>query len=209
MSKLRITGAALGVAALATAATLFGPFPPTSTADAQVEARRGTTFAVDQVHSSVLFSVKYMNSSYFFGRFNEFSGSFLIDPDKPGASFIDITIDATSVDSGHDGRDGHLKGPDFFNTAQYKTATFKSTSAERVDDDTLAITGNFTARGVTNEITVEVDLVGVTTDPRANKMRQGFMCKFTFDRLDYGISYGPQALSADTDMIISITGLEQ
>jgi polyisoprenoid-binding protein YceI len=192
------------------AAFTLAPFPP-ATAIAQNEGENlpDGAFAIDPVHSSVLFRVVYMDSSHFFGRFDQMSGSFIVDPDNTDDSFINITIPTDSVNSGNTGRDNHLKGEDFFHARRHPEATFVTTSAQRVDDDTVRFTGDFSLRGVTNEVTVDVDVVGQTTDPRANKPRRGWIARWNFDRLDYGVNYSPELLSNDTELIVSITGLQR
>lgn len=194
-----------GVAAGVGVVTL-GPVPG-QTAVAQSNNAEQRSFAVDGVHSSVLFRVVYQNTSHFYGRFNEVSGTFNIDPANPNNTHLDLKINVESVDSGNSGRDNHLRNADFFNARQFPEATFKSKSARRVNDTTVAVTGDLTIRGVTKEITVNIESMGETRDNRANKARSGFATEFTITRSDFGVSYGVGALSDETKMIISLSGL--
>src|SRR5262249_49789347 len=109
------------------------------------------TFKVDTVHSSIVFKVKHMNTSYAWGRFNDFTGTFSLDDQDPGASTLDFVVKATSIDTGNAMRDRHLKSPDFFNAAQYQTITFKSTSVTKGGED-YEVKGNLTLHGVTKPI---------------------------------------------------------
>src|SRR5688572_16424071 len=86
------------------------------------------TLNIDPVHSSMVFRVKHVNATNFYGRFNKIGGQIVWDDASPAASSINVEIDATSVDTNNDGRNKHLRSPDFFNTDQYPKATFKSTS---------------------------------------------------------------------------------
>ncbi len=184
----------------------LAPFPA-QTAIAQSGNAEQRSFAVDGVHSSVLFRIVYQNTSHFYGRFNEVSGTFNIDPQNPQRTNLDLKINVESVDSGNDGRDNHLRNSDFFNAREFPEATFKSTSARRVDDTTVAVTGDLTIRGVTKQVTANIKSMGQTQDPRAQKTRTGFATELTIKRSDFGVSYGVGALSDETTLIISLSGL--
>lgn len=198
------TTLALGVLGAVGVVTL-APFPA-RTAEAQQTAQQ-KAFEVDGVHSSVLFRVVYQNTSHFYGRFNKVSGTFNIDPASPANTQLDLKIDVASVDSGNDGRDDHLRNADFFNARQFPEATFKSTKAVRVDDTTVAVTGDLTIRGVTKEISVTIEDLGETEDRRAQKTRAGFVAEFDIERSDFGVSYGVGPMSDTTTMIVSLSGL--
>lgn len=203
----RIVPALLGVGVFgAVGVVTLAPYP-SQTALAQAGNAEQRSFAVDGVHSSVLFRVVYQNTSHFYGRFNEVSGTFNIDPENPERTMLEIAIKVESVDSGNDGRDNHLRNPDFFNARQFPEATFKSTSAQRINAETVAVTGDLTIRGVTKEITFDVRDMGETMDRRANKTRAGFATEITINRSDFGISYGVGPLSDETTLIISLSGL--
>lgn len=195
--------------ALGAGALLLTAQAPQASASAQDSTIPTGAYKVDPVHSNVNFRIVYMNSSHFFGRFNEFEGSYLVDPDNTEDSFINLTVKANSVDTNSSGRDDHMRGGDFFAARQYPDATFVSTSATRVDDDTVRFTGDFTLRGVTQEIEIDVDTVGSMQDPRANTNRAGWITTFTFNRSDFNVSYGLGLLSDETELTVSITGLQQ
>ncbi len=205
-----LTVAATTIAALAGGAMLVAPTQPeAAAASAQESEIKAGAYKVDPVHSCVNFKVVYMNSSHFFGRFNEMDGSYLVDPQDTENSYIDLTIKTNSVDTNSDGRNDHMRGGDFFAVRQYPDATFKSTGAAKVDDDTVRFTGDFTLRGVTQEIEIDVDVVGSMQDPRAQTTRSGWITTFNFNRSDYNVSYGLGLLSDDTELTVSMTGLQQ
>ncbi|MEM1424822.1 MAG: YceI family protein [Planctomycetota bacterium] len=213
MPATRTLAMTLSAAALATGALFLASPATQATGAAQDSGIKAGAFKVDPLHSNVNFRIVYMNSSHFFGRFNEFEGSYLVDPANADDSYIDITVKTTSVDTNSSGRDEHMRKGDFFASRQFPEATFKSTSAQRVDDDTIRFTGDFTIRGVTNEVTVDVDTVGSMTDRRANNgagaLRAGWITTLTFDRSDYNVTYGLGGLSDETELTISMTGLQQ
>jgi len=202
----RIGLGALGIGALVGVVTL-APIPGERAA-AQVEAPAGESvpvFEVDGVHSSVVFGIKHMNLAYFFGRFNEMEGSFHLDPEDTINSYLTMTIKTASVDTGNEGRDKHVRSPDYFNTDVYPEATFNSTSV-RKDGETLAVTGELAMNGKVKEITVPVQITG--GGEIRNKNRAGFLCEFTFNRADLGYAWNPGALGEEVRMIISIEGIE-
>jgi polyisoprenoid-binding protein YceI len=198
-----ISAAAIALGGVA----ILAPSPAQPTATARNIATG--TFAIDNTHSSLLFRVRYFDSSYFFGRFNEVSGTYKLDATNPADSFIDLTVNVESVDSAAQGRDRHLRNADFFNVTQHPNATFKSTSVESLGNNKFRVTGDFTLRGITKPVTTELEVIGSTTDPRANATRMGFYTEFTINRSDFEVNYGIPAMSDETKIIVSLTGLER
>ncbi len=174
---------------------------PALAQDGMSEAKSGS-FEIDPGHTSVNFRIKHLNVAYFLGRFNKASGTMMIDPDNPRESFIDITIDAASVDTNSEGRDNHVKSGDFLSVKQFPTATFKTTAVRNVEGK-LKATGDFTLHGITKEITVDLDFTGQGNDPWGGE-RQGVETKFTFKRSDYGISAMLGGLSDEVNMHVAI-----
>lgn len=166
---------------LALAALLALPLTA-STASAAAD-----TFTVDAAHSNIGFQIRHFVSRVP-GRFNDFSGTIVWDKENPAASTVEITVQAKSIDTFNENRDGHLKGPDFFDVDKFPTLTFKSTSVKAVDADTLSVTGDLTAKGITKKTTIEVSLLGVM-ETGGGKAKAGFETKFTINRQDFGISW--------------------
>ncbi len=161
-------------------------------------------FSVDNVHSTVLFRVSHLGVSQSYGRFNEIDGGFLINPDSPESSSINITVKTTSVDTANGKRDDHLRSPDFFNAAQFPVTSFKSTAFKKVGDKRYEVTGDLTLHGVTKSITVPLEHVGTAETQRG--VKAGFECMFDIKRADYGMNYMPGALGDDVRIIVSIEG---
>jgi len=175
-----------------------------SPAAASMEQADSGAFTVDRVHSSVLFRVSHLGVSQSYGRFNEMEGSFLINPDSPESSNLNISVKTTSVDTANGKRDDHLRSPDFFNAAQFPVATFKSTAFKKVGDKKYEVTGDLTFHGVTKSITAPLEHVG-TAEARG-AMKSGFECIFEIKRSDFGMNYMPGALGEDVRVIVSIEG---
>lgn len=163
------------------------------------------TFTIDGVHSGVVFKIRHMDVANFYGRFNSISGTY---SPAEGGSF-DITVQAASVDTGNKGRDDHLRSPDFFNTSEYPTLTFKSTSVKAIGDNKLAVTGDLTMHGVTKPITVEMDVFP------AKETRQGVKCGFetifTVKRTDFGMDTYVTAggLGDEVQVIVAVEGVKK
>jgi polyisoprenoid-binding protein YceI len=137
----------------------------------------------DQVHSSVGFKARHLGISWIHGRFNEVSGKFSIDRENPSKSTFELTIKVDSVDTANKARDEHLRQPDYFDTKQFPTIEFKSTSTKVVKGG-YAVTGNFTMHGKTNKITI-VLMGGKEHDFRGTK-RVAFSTELSLKRSDYG-----------------------
>lgn len=173
---------------------------PTRPASAQ-------TYQVDRVHSSVLFQVKYANASHLYIFFRDFGGSFTIDETDLARSSVRLEIKMASVDSIEDKRTQHLKSPDFFNVKQFPTANFKSTRVEKAGTG-YRVSGDFTLKGVTRPIAVEIVPVGKGKDGYGNT-RAGYDAQFTIKRSDFGVNYMPDGVGDDVIVIVTLSGIQQ
>jgi polyisoprenoid-binding protein YceI len=145
------------------------------------------TYAIDPVHSTVCFKVGHANFGFIRGRFNDFSGTILRDRDDPSKGSVDLLIKTDSIDTAIAARDGHLKGPDFFDTKSFPTMGFKSSSVEKLTSTMYAITGDFTLHGVTKRIRVKVKFIGEGKD-MTGAYRAGAETEFTIKRSEYGMA---------------------
>ena len=154
------------------------------------------SWKVDVVHSCALFRVRHMGAGFFWGRFNDVTGTISFDPATPDALGMDISIDVDSVDSGHPGLDKHLKSPDFFDSKEFPAMSFKSESVvmkpttKRADSPVHAwdVTGTLSIRGTTKEVTAELLYWGAADLGRGT--RAGFEATFDITRSDFDINYG-------------------
>lgn len=164
-----------------------------------------TTYAVDLSHSNILFKCKHLGVSYQWGRFDKFEGSFTL-AEGAADSNVSITVDANSVNSNSEGRDDHLRGPDFFNVKQFPEMTFKSTKVVSKDGDVFAITGDLTLHGETKSITFDVTKIG--EEETKMGQRAGFEGSFVIDRMDYGVKAYEEMLGHDVTMHFAIEGVK-
>jgi polyisoprenoid-binding protein YceI len=115
-----------------------------------------TTWQIDPKHSSAQFAVTHLMISTVRGEFHQLSGSVVVDDADISKSSVNVTIDATTVDTREPDRDKHLSSADFFDVAKYPTMAFKSTKVESAGPGRLKITGDLTIRGVTKQTVLEV-----------------------------------------------------
>lgn len=140
-------------------------------------------YAYDLVHSSVSFKARHLDISWIHGRFNEVDGKFSLDRENPSKSTFELTIKADSVDTANKARDEHLRQPDYFDTKQFPTIEFKSTSTKAVAGG-YEVTGNFTMHGTTKKVTIvlkggkEIEFKGMK--------RVGFSTELSLKRSDFG-----------------------
>lgn len=193
-----VLAAGVGAGLLVTPATTAAP-------SAEQSASSAAPFAIDAVHSTVIFRIKHLNVAYNYGRFNDLSGSFHIDPTAPEKSVLEVTINVDSVDTANEDRDKHLRSPDFFSTAEHPKATFKSTSAKKTGENTYEFAGDLTIKGVTKQVTLSVEDTGRGPGRRGGEVA-GIETKLVIQRADFGIDYLPNGLGSDVTLIIALEG---
>lgn len=141
---------------------------------------------LDPENSSVEFACKHVLSKVR-GMFSKPSGSLLLDEANPANSKINATIDVSSITTGVEERDSHLKSPDFFDVAKYPAITFISTSVSRSSATSYSVTGNLTMHGVTKPVTLAV--TASPPFPHAGGIRRGIEATTLVNRKDFGLRW--------------------
>jgi polyisoprenoid-binding protein YceI len=144
------------------------------------------TWTIDPVHSEVGFTVRHLMVSKVKGSFKTFEGSITI-ADNPLASKVEVTIDASSIDTRDEGRDTHLRSSDFFEVEQHPQITFTSTGVRAAGSD-YVVTGDLTIHGTTRPVDLELEFNGVGPDPWGGT-RVGFSASTEISRGDFGIEF--------------------
>ncbi|GAA2475443.1 YceI family protein [Terrabacter carboxydivorans] len=144
-------------------------------------------YTLDPSHTRIGFSARHAMVTKVRGQFEQFEGTAHVDTVTPANSSVTVTIEAASVTTGNEQRDGHLKTPDFFDIANYPQLTFVSTHVER-DGSEWAITGDLTINGVTKSVTIPFEETGSAKDPFGNT-RVGFEGETTIDRTEWNLSF--------------------
>lgn len=148
-----------------------------------------STWISDPVHSEIDFTITHLSISNVHGRFGKVAATLVYDPADVTRSNVTATIDVSTVDTGEEARNTHLKTPDFFDFAQFPTATFKSTGVARSGDG-LAVTGNLTLHGVTRPVVLNVEGPTGPVQGMDKKQHSGFSATTTISRSAFGI--GPK-----------------
>jgi polyisoprenoid-binding protein YceI len=164
-------------AALAATALLLGLSPAVQAAPA--------TWTIDPNHSNVTFTIRHFFSKVN-GSFTKFSGKIVYDPANVAASSAKAEIDAASIFTANERRDGHLKSADFFDVEKHPKVTFESTKITPAGDK-VKIEGNLTMHGVTKPVTLEGAFLGAGPD------KAGFEASGKVDRKDFGIVWNKVA----------------
>jgi polyisoprenoid-binding protein YceI len=142
------------------------------------------TWDIDPVHSDVSFTVRHMMVSKVRGRFGTFSGEIVTGADIADSS-VTASIDAGSIDTGNEQRDGHIRSADFFDVENHPSWTFRSTGVRAVGDD-LVVDGDLTLKGVTKSVPLALEVNGIGPD-FSGGTRIGFSASTTIDRNDFGV----------------------
>jgi len=138
------------------------------------------TWDIDASHSTVGFSVRHMMVSKVRGSFQKFSGE-IVTGENLEDSKVTATVDETSITTGTEQRDNHIRSADFFEVEQYPTWEFRSTA---VREDKLE--GELTIKGVTRPVTFDLEFTGFGPDAWGGT-RAGFEATTTINRNDFGV----------------------
>jgi polyisoprenoid-binding protein YceI len=153
-------------------------------------------------HTFVRFSYDHLGFSMQESRFNKTTGTVTLDAAaKTGA--VDLVIDTKSVDTGSELFNGHIQGPDFLDTAQFPTATFKSTSVKFDGDKPVSIEGQLTLKGVTKPVTLTVTSFKHAPD-MMKKDSIGANATATIKRSDFHMTKYVPMVSDDVNLSIAI-----
>ena len=170
------------------------------------------TFKIDPAHTNIVFLIDHLGYSKMVGQFQDFEGSFVFDQDNVAGSKVDLTIKAASVDTDHQARDEHLRGPDFFNAEEFPEITFVSTKIAKTGENTGTITGDLTLLGQTRPVTLEVTFNKVAAHPIPSYngvVVAGFSARGKVDRIAHGMTYARDGIGNTLDLILEVEGHKQ
>ena len=145
-------------------------------------------YEFDAAHTSPTFSVRHFFTKVT-GRFDAVRGTVDWNHDDPTRSRVSLSIDVTSVSTGNDKRDEHLRSADFFDVEHHPHLTFQSTKIESTErQGHYLVHGDLTMRGVTRQVVVELEVLGFADMPGMG-VRGGFHARTAIDRQDFGVSW--------------------
>jgi polyisoprenoid-binding protein YceI len=157
-------------------------------------AQNGTTrpYPIDNGHSTVGFSVPILGGlSQVKGKFTDFTITINNDEKDITKSNVSVVIKATSVNTGIENRDKHLRTADFFDVEKYPEITFQSQRIEKKGKGFIAH-GPLTMRGVTKDIALPFTITGTFTNPTTKKLSVGYAANMVLNRREFGINYSRQ-----------------
>ncbi|HEU4989307.1 MAG: YceI family protein [Gemmatimonadota bacterium] len=147
-----------------------------------------TTWQIDTAHSDAEFAVKHLMISTVKGHFGDVTGTVVVDEAVPANSKADVTIAVASIDTRDEKRDAHLRSADFFDVEHFPTLTFKSKRVDGALGGDFKLVGDLTIRGVTREVTLNVESAGTAKDPWGGE-RSAYSATTKINRKDFGLTW--------------------
>jgi polyisoprenoid-binding protein YceI len=145
------------------------------------------SWTLDPAHSQIEFAVKHMMVTTVRGQFRKFSVDVDFDEENPERSSVAAHIEASSIDTGMEARDAHLRSGDFFDAEAFPELTFRSTKIE-AGGDGYRITGDLTIRGVTRPVTLDAEIGGVVPNLQGGR-RAAFAATTKISRKAWGLTW--------------------
>ena len=164
---------------LAVALLAAGPSP---------SGAQATPWQIDPAHSAATFAVRHLMISTVRGEFSKLTGVVNLDEKDMTKSSVEVTIDATTINTREARRDNHLKSADFLDVANHPTMTFRSKQITAASEGRWKMTGDLTIRGVTKEVTFDVE--GPTPAIQVgNATVRGASATAKINRKDFGVAW--------------------
>ena len=166
------------------------------------------TYNIDPTHTFPSFEADHAGMSVFRGKFTKTSGTIVLDRAAKAGS-LDITIDTTSLDFGHEKLNTHAKTADMFDVVKFPTATYKSKSIKFKGDVPVAIDGELTLHGVTKPVTLAINKFKCIIHPMLKREVCGADASTEFNRADFGISFGVPMFAPEVKLAIEVEAIKQ
>ena len=173
-------------------------------------AATAAAYTIDPAHSSVGFKIRHLMVAYVRGGFGGVTGDVIFDGVNPANTRINARIDVSTFHTHDAKRDAHMKGADFLNAENYPVMTFVSKQVTADGQNQWIVVGDLTLRGVTNEVTLDVDSQTVEAKDPWGNVRSGASAETTIKRSDFGLTFnvplegGGVLLSDDVHVHIEI-----
>ena len=161
-------------------------------------------YKIDPTHTQVEFTYSHFGFSNITGRFDKVESEFAFDAADPSQSSVSVTIPMDSISTGVAKLDEHLLSADFFDAAQYPTATFTSTGVTVAGEGKLAVAGDLTIHGVTRPVVMDVTINKVGEHPMSKKQAAGFDASFEIKRSEFGVGGYAPAVSDEVRIEITV-----
>lgn len=168
------------------AGLIFGVLVGSSSANAQA----ADDWKIDPYHSKAGFAVKHMMISNVRGEFSKVSGSAQYDGKDIKTAKVNAVIEASSIDTGNEDRDKHLKNKDFFDVEKFPEIKFVSKKSSPAGAGKFKLTGDLTMHGVTKEVTLDVEGPSEAINDKHGSIKVGAVATGKVNRKEFGLSYG-------------------
>jgi polyisoprenoid-binding protein YceI len=145
-------------------------------------------YDIDSVHSTAGFVARHLVASKVRGRFTDFTGKVTIG-DSAETSSVDATVQAASITTDNEMRDGHLKTADFLEVETYPTITLRSTKITPKGGDKYEMLADFTVKGVTKSVPFELEFLGAGPSMQPGVTVAGFEARAELDRRDFNVNF--------------------
>jgi polyisoprenoid-binding protein YceI len=199
--RIFVTALALALTAPAGLAPVIAPAFAQATTHKPASVRGGA-YAIEPSHTRVLFSISHMGFTTWYGNFTGASGTLKLDPAKPAASTLSVTVPIASVTTTNAKLDSELKEADWLDAAKFPTATFTA-SKITATGGTAKVGGTLTLHGVTKPVVFTVTFNGAGTNPLSHAYTVGFEVRGQIKRSAFGVSKYLGLIGDDVDLIIS------
>ena len=166
------------------------------------------SFVMDANHTFPSFSYNHFGYSVQMSRFNKTTGKITLDRAAKSGS-LDVTIDMTSVNTGSTLFNGHIQGADFLDTAQFPTATYKSSKFHFDGEKVTAIDGDLTIKGITKPVTLMVSHFVNTEHPMMKRDAIGANASVVIKRTEFNAGKYAPYVGDDVTITLSLEALKQ
>jgi len=186
--------AALGVGGAARTQSIANPDPA---------AVRAGAYAVEPMHTRILFSVSHLGFTTWYGNFTGASGALTLNPGAPAASQVSVSVPTASISTTNAKLDDELKGGEWFDAARFPTITFKSERVTPTGPGQADVTGELTLHGVTRPVTLKARFNGAGMNPLSHAYTVGFEASGRIKRSEFGVTKYVPMVGNEVDLIIS------
>jgi polyisoprenoid-binding protein YceI len=166
------------------------------------------TYKIEPNHTYPSFEADHMGISVWRGKFTRTDGTIVVDRAAKTGS-VDITVDMNSIDFGHEKMNAHARTPDIFDVAKYPTATFKGNKLRFEGENLVAVDGDFTLHGVTKPMTLTLNKFKCIQHPMLKREVCGADASASFQRSDFGVTYGMPKFSPEVKLAIQVEAIKQ
>jgi polyisoprenoid-binding protein YceI len=159
-------------------------------------------YKIDPLHTNLIWSASHFDFSRPSGKFTDVDGKIIIDEKNPQKSSVEVKIRTSSISTGFEKFDAHLKSSDFLDVEKFPVATFKSTAVRLSNEGIAQVSGSLTIKDISKPIVLMVKINKIDKNPISQKKTVGMTISGSFKRSQYGIKYGIPGISDDVKINI-------